>query len=129
MATIEMAREQAKIDGKKSVVVVYEPHQNARQIEVWDGYREAFVGADKIFWLPTYLVREPEGVPILSAEELASGLVNEKDVSLAELSRGLAIAIREELAAGNLVLLMTAGPADAWMRRLAAGESVDELAQ
>ena len=129
VATIEMAREQAEIDGKKSVVVVYEPHQNARQIEVRDGYREAFVGADKIFWLPTYLVREPEGMPILSAEELASGLVNEKDVSLAELSRGLAIAIRGELAAGNLVLLMTAGPADAWMRRLAAGEGVDELAQ
>ena len=128
VATIEMAREQAKIDDKKGVVVVYEPHQNARQTEVKDGYREAFVGADKIFWLPTYLVREPEGVPILSAEELAGGLVNEEDVCLAWLSRGLAITIREELAAGNLVLLMTAGPADAWMRRLAAGESVDELA-
>ena len=127
MATIEIAREQAKIDGKKGVVVIYEPHQNARQIEVRDGYRDAFVGVDKIFWLPTYLVREPEGVKILSPEELASVLVNEADVEIAEPSRGLAIRLRKYLDEGYLVILMTAGPADAWMRRLATGESVDEL--
>ena len=115
-ATIEVAREQAEMDGFRGVVVVYQPHQNTRQHEVKEEYRTAFVGADKIFWLPTYLVREPEGVPILSAEKLAGGLVNEKDVSLVWLSRGLAIAIREELKAGNLVLLMTAGPADGWFR-------------
>ena len=127
VATIEMAREQAKMDGFNGVLVVYQPHQNIRQHEVKDGYREAFVGADKIIWLPTYLTREDPNLPILSAEELAGTLVNEKDVSLAELSRGLAIAIRRYLDDGYLVVLMTAGPADEWMRRLAEGESVDEL--
>lgn len=128
-ATIEIAKEQAEIDGKKGVVVVYEPHQNARQVELKKSYARAFVGAEKIFWLPTYLVREPEGVRILSAEELAAGLVNSDDVEIAELSRGLAVRLREYLSDGYLVVLMTAGPADAWMRRLAAGESVDELAK
>lgn len=126
-ATIEMVKEQAEIDGKKGVVVVYQPHQNTRQHEVRDGYRDAFLGAEKIYWLPTYLVREDPELPVLSAEELAGGLVNEKDVTLAWLSRGLAINIRKDLEEGYLVMLMTAGPADAWMRRLAAGESVDDL--
>lgn len=127
VATIEMAKEQAEMDGLKGVVVVYQPHQNARQVEVREGYRDAFAGAHRIFWLPTYLTREPAGVPILSAEELVGGLSNSDDVELAELSRGLAIRIREYLAEGYLVLLMTAGPADGWIRRLAEGESVDEL--
>ncbi len=127
-ATIEVAREQAEMDGLRGVVVVYQPHQNTRQHEVRDEYRTAFEGVKRIFWLPTYLTRENPNLPVLSAEELASGLVNEQDVELAELSRGLAIGIRKYLDDGYLVILMTAGPADAWMRRLAAGESVDELA-
>lgn len=129
VATIEMAREQAEIDGRKGLVIVYQPHQNARQIEVRDGYKEAFVGADKIFWLPTYLVREPEGLEVLSPEELVSGLVNSGDAEPAALSRELALRLREYLDNGYLVLLMTAGPADLWMRRLAAGESVDTLGE
>lgn len=115
-ATIGVAQDEAKRLGKKGVVVIYEPHQNTRQHKVRDGYREAFAGVDKIFWLPTYLTREDPNLPILSSEELASGLVNEDIVELAEPSRGLGIRIKEYLEQGYLVVLMTAGPADGWLR-------------
>ena len=115
-ATIGVAQDEAKRLGKKGVVVIYEPHQNTRQHKVRDGYREAFVGVDKIFWLPTYLTREDPDLAVLSSEELASGLVNEDIVELAEPSRGLGIRIKEYLEQGYLVVLMTAGPADGWQR-------------
>ncbi len=115
-ATIGVAQDEAKRLGKKGVVVIYEPHQNTRQHKVRDGYREAFVGVDKIFWLPTYLTREDPNLEVLSSEELASGLVNEDIVELAEPSRGLGIRIKEYLEQGYLVVLMTAGPADGWLR-------------
>lgn len=117
-ATIEMACEQAEIDNKKGVVVIYEPHQNTRQYEVRNGYREAFVGADKIFWLPTYLTRENPDLPVLKPEELASGLVNEDIVEVAEPSRNLERRIKKYINDGFLVLLMTAGPADGWFRKI-----------
>ncbi|MBR3055825.1 hypothetical protein IKG64_00685 [Candidatus Saccharibacteria bacterium] len=122
-ATIEVAREEAERLGKKGVVVIYEPHQNARQYKVREGYREAFTGVDKIFWLPTYLTREDPNLPVLTPEELAGGLVNEEIVELAEMSRGLKIRIKEYLEQGYLVLLMTAGPADAWFRLLLEEEN------
>ena len=115
-ATVEVALEQAKMDGRRGVVVIYQPHQNTRQHAVREGYRDAFVGVSKIFWLPTYLTREDKNLPVLTPEELASGLANEDIVELADLSRGLEIRVREYLEQGYLVVLMTAGPADEWLR-------------
>ena len=113
-ATIEVAREEAELRGKKGVVVIYEPHQNKRQHEVREGYPEAFRGADKVYWLPTYLVRDNGDLPILSAEELSQGIEN---AEVAEMSDALAEKIRAELDEGMLVILMTAGPADEWVRK------------
>ena len=48
VATIDVARDEAKLRNKKGVVVVYQPHQNTRQHEVKDEYKRAFVGADKL---------------------------------------------------------------------------------
>ncbi len=48
-ATIDIAAEEAKKLGKKGVVVVYQPHQNTRQHEVRDLYKDAFDEADKIY--------------------------------------------------------------------------------
>ncbi len=117
-ATIEMALEQAKIDGKKGVVVIYEPHQNTRQYEVCDGYREAFVGVDKVFWLPTYLTRENLDLPVLKPEELVGRLVNKDIAEVVELSQNLEQRIKKYINDGFLVLLMTAGPADNWFRKI-----------
>lgn len=116
-ATLEMAREEARLTRKKGVVAVYQPHQNTRQHEVRAGYRQAFLVADKVFWLPTYLTRENPELAVLEPEELISSLNNREVAEVTELSDELAEKLREYVREGFLVLLMTAGPADGWLRK------------
>ncbi|MBO7717926.1 hypothetical protein J6S37_00305 [Candidatus Saccharibacteria bacterium] len=116
-ATIKMALEEAKLTGRKGVVAVYEPHQNTRQHEVREGYKDAFLGVDKIFWLPTYLVRENPNLAIISPREFIKDLENSEIAETSEVGEDLGRRIREYLSEDYLVLLMTAGPADGWLRR------------
>ena len=115
-ATMEIAREECELTGKKGVVVIYQPHQNTRQHEIRDEYYNAFEGASKIYWLPTFLTREDPKLPVLEPEELVEGLKNREVVKLETLSPELKEAIQRDLANGFLVVLMTAGPADKWLR-------------
>ena len=116
MATVDIARDECRLREKKGVVVVYQPHQNTRQHEVRDGYKRAFVGVDKVFWLPTYLTRENPDLPVFSSAELIDGLANKHLAEAAELSDDLAVKLRQYIDDGYLVVLMTAGPADGWLR-------------
>ena len=116
-ATIKIAREEAIIDEKNNVIVVYQPHQNKRQHEVRKYYQEAFKGADKVYWLPTYLVRDDESnLPILTPEELVSDIHDKDKIEIADTNEGLFKKIVEHAENGDLVVLMTAGPADVWLR-------------
>lgn len=115
-ATVEMAREEAGLTGAKGVVVVYQPHQNTRQHEVRDGYRETFKGVDKLFWLPTYLTRENPDLEVLRPEDFIADLENKEIAEPVELSDELEERLKEYLKDGYLVILMTAGPADGWFR-------------
>ena len=117
-ATIEIACEQAKIDGKKGVVVIYEPHQNTRQHEVRDGYKDVFAGVDKIFWLPTYLTRENPDLPVLKPEDFIAELSNAEVAEAIGVSPKLWGAVKKYVDDDYLVLLMTAGPADTWLRKM-----------
>ena len=117
-ATIEVAKEEAQLRGLKGVVVAYQPHQNTRQHEVWPGYKDAFIGADKVFWLPTYLTRENPDLEVLTPEKLISGLSNAEIAEPAEADDVLAEKLKKYQADGYLVLLLTAGPADAWFRKI-----------
>ena len=117
-ATVEMAREEAELANAKGVVVVYQPHQNTRQHEVRDGYKEAFGGVDKLFWLPTYLTRENPDLEVLEPEDFIADLENNEIAEPAELGDELEERLREYLKEGYLVILMTAGPADGWFRAL-----------
>ncbi len=117
-ATIEIANEESKNTGKKGVVVLYEPHQNTRQHEVKDGYKSAFSGAKKVFWLPTYLTREDESLKVLTPADFIAGLEDPGIAEPAELNDELAQRIRNLRDEGYLILLMTAGPADAWLRQI-----------
>lgn len=117
-ATIDVARDEARLRGKKGVVVVYQPHQNTRQHEVCREYKNAFVGAERIYWLPTYLTREDSDLPILTPEELVQYLTNKQDVTVTELSPELEKALKKDLEDNYLVILMTAGPADSWLRQI-----------
>lgn len=116
--TVQMAREEAERVGAAGVVVIYEPHQNTRQHEVRGGYRECFVGAEKVFWLPTFLTRENPKLKILTREDLISQMENADIAEPAELGDVLATKIQHCLQQNYLVILMSAGPADKWLREL-----------
>lgn len=116
MATVEVAKEEAEMTGKKGVVVVYQPHQNTRQHEVRGEYKDAFSGVEKIYWLPTYLTRENPDLAVLTPEELIKGLSNSVVAEAVELGDELAEKLRKDVKDDYLVILMTAGPADGWLR-------------
>ncbi|MBR3269649.1 hypothetical protein IKG07_00090 [Candidatus Saccharibacteria bacterium] len=116
-ATMDVALDEMDIKGKKGVVVVYQPHQNTRQHEVQDLYYDAFIGATRIFWLPTYLTREDESLPILTPMDFINGLNNAEVAEPAEMNDELWNEISKYNNDGYLVILMTAGPADEWLRK------------
>lgn len=115
-ATMDVVKDEKRLHGKKGVVVVYQPHQNTRQHEVREDYFEAFLGADKIYWLPTYLTRENPDLSVLAPEELIGGLINKDVAEAAELDDELAKKMQKYIDDDYLVILMTAGPADEWLR-------------
>ena len=117
-ATIEIANEEAQNTGKLGVVAVYEPHQNTRQHEVKSGYKMAFKDAKKIFWLPTYLTREDESLEVLTPEDFIKDLINSESAEPAKMDDAFADCLKNLRDEGYLILLMTAGPADAWLRQI-----------
>lgn len=112
-STLELAGEL-----NRNLVVVYQPHQNLRQHELQKsrGYQHAFDRARRVYWLPTYLSREPPELPVLSPQELTKDLAGRDKFSVAGLDDGLKQAIKGHLADGALVLIMGAGDVDAWAR-------------
>lgn len=117
-ATMGVAEDEKQLDGYRGIVVVYQPHQNVRQHEVKDGYKNAFLGVDKIFWLPTYLTRENPDLEVLTPEDLISVLENKEAAESAEMNDELAGRLKKYVEEGYLVILMTAGPADEWLRKI-----------
>ena len=115
-ATMEIAQEEIKLRGKKGVVALYQPHQNERQYEFKDDYKDVFLKADKILWLPTCLVREKAGLPILSREELTAGITNKDDIIMVEMNDELVKLIRKFQKEGYIVVLMSVGTAGLWLR-------------
>jgi UDP-N-acetylmuramate--alanine ligase len=109
-ATLQLASE---INGE--IVIIYQPHQNLRQHEVRVHYESCFKGANKIYWLDTYLSREPDGVDILTKEVLGNR-VRGPDVIYSEMDELLKISINKELKEGRLVVAMGAGSIDGWVR-------------
>ena len=103
-------------DKYAGLAVIYQPHQNTRQHEVRHEYKHAFVGADKIFWLPTYLTRENPDLAVLTPEELVEDTETKNQTEVAELNDELAEKIRQLHDDNWLIVLMTAGPADGWLR-------------
>ena len=118
VATVEIAREEAERRDLKGVVAVYEPHQNIRQSEVAADYANAFDGVTKVYWLPTYLTREDPKRKVLTPSDFITKLDNKKVAEPAELDDKLAAELKKWHNKGYLVLLMSAGPADLWLRKL-----------
>ena len=110
-ATLQMARELSD-----HAILVYQPHQNTRQYDVRDEYRDSTVLAEKLYWLPTYLTREDKSLEVLTPEQLIDELSNKDSAEPAELNDELWNTIQTHRDAGRLVLCMGAGTIDAWVR-------------
>jgi UDP-N-acetylmuramate--alanine ligase len=110
-ATLQLAREISD-----HVIVVYQPHQNIRQHEIRDQYGDCFDLAEQVYWLPTYLSREDQTLPILSPGDLISELADKSVAHVADLDDTLWQSIQQARQEGKLVLAMGAGSIDSWLR-------------
>ncbi len=115
-STVKMATELKARDNYAGLAVIYQPHQNTRQHRVRNAYKHAFVGVDKIFWLPTYLTRENPDLAILTPEELVEGTETQDRTEIVSLNDELIERINQLHNDNWLIVLMTAGPADGWLR-------------
>jgi UDP-N-acetylmuramate--alanine ligase len=107
-ATIEMAREiTAKTEQK--LAVIYEPLQNMRQHYIKHLYKDAFLGVDKLFWLPSYQLREDPKYEILTPEMLIAEMDNKEIAEPAEVDRALFRKIDDLRKHDYLVLLLAGG--------------------
>lgn len=115
-ATLQMAREVAEQNGLDGVALVYQPHQNIRQVEVQDEYTDdVFENSDKIIWLPTYLSRENPDLEILTPDFLTRKIDGDK-VKFTDLNEDLVAEIAKLKDKNYLVLAMSAGTLDGWLR-------------
>jgi len=110
-ATLQLARELSD-----HVVLVYQPHQNTRQHDIRDDYKDSMLLAEKVYWAPTYLTREDDSLETLTPEQLIAGLTNKEAAEPAELNDTLWQNIQNHRNAGHLVLCMGAGTIDEWVR-------------
>ena len=81
-------------------------------------YRDAFCGTARIYWLPTFLTRENESLPVIRPEEFISELEEREKAFPAEADEKLAETLQKLRNEGYLILLLTAGPADQWYRKI-----------
>jgi UDP-N-acetylmuramate--alanine ligase len=116
---MSVATEMAAEAGQK-VIVVYEPLTNRRQHFMLDDYKDCFAGADKVYWIPSYLAREDPNQVILSPAELITHLVDPSMAVAYERDEKLKQAIQKHLDDGDLVVGMAGGGGnslDDWLRK------------
>jgi UDP-N-acetylmuramate--alanine ligase len=116
-ATIEMVREITAKTGQK-LAVIYEPLQNMRQHHIRHLYKDTFLGVDKLFWLPSYQLREDPKYEILTPEMLIAEMDNKEIAEPAEVNKDLFKKIDELRKKNYLVVLLAGGSyADPMIRK------------
>src|ERR1035437_9160453 len=110
-----------EIAGKSNqrLVIVYEPLTNRRQTYMLNDYMDCFTGAERLYWLPSYLAREDPNVSILSPEELISHLSDPSIAEPVKLDSHLKQMIQKHLNQGYMVVGMAGGGGgslDEWLR-------------
>ncbi len=101
------------------LVIVYEPLTNRRQHHMLNDYGDCFAGADKLYWIPSYLAREDPDQRIIPPIELIEQLADPSIAVAMERDEKLAAVIRQHLAAGDMVVGMAGGGGDSldeWLR-------------
>lgn len=115
-AVLEAAEETAAREGYTGVIAIYEPHQNTRQHAIRDQYKNAFDAATMVYWLPTYLTREDPNLRILAPDDLIMDLESPSIAKVVGNEEQLVGWLRQDYADNYLIILLSAGPADAWLR-------------
>ena len=105
---------------KQSLVVVYEPLTNRRQHYMMDDYGDCFTGAEKVYWIPSYLAREDPSQRIIPPSELITHLANPTIAEASERDEQLKKTIQKHLEDGDMVVCMAGGGGDSldeWIRQ------------
>jgi UDP-N-acetylmuramate--alanine ligase len=108
---------QMGLEVNPNLVVIYEPHQNERQLQLIDQYQAAFKGVKQLYWLPTYLPsgdREKHTSVLQPADFIKT--LSGVSAQPAQMNDELWDGIEAHIAAGDLVVAMSAGDLDAWLR-------------
>ena len=119
-ATIQMAQEFKARKGltEAKIVVVYQPHQNTRQHQIYKDYKHCFDGVDYLFWVPTYLTRENPNLKILQPTDLIAQVNSDnKQIVPAKLNAELTNQLKEFQLNSDIILFLGAGDIDAYARQ------------
>lgn len=104
----------------QNVVVVYEPLTNRRQHYMIDDYKDCFIGASKVYWIPSYLAREDPNQRIIPPSEMISHLSDPSLAEPMERDSKLKATIQKHLNNGDMVVCMAGGGGDSldeWLRK------------
>ncbi len=121
---LEMAAKQ-----KKDVIVIYEPLTNRRQHYMINDYKDCFMGAKKIYWIPSYLAREDPEQRIITPGEMITHLSDPSLAEAGERNETLKHTIQKHLDQGDMVIAMAGGGGDSldeWVRENFANGSLTE---
>ena len=106
-------------ESRQKLIVVYEPLTNRRQHYMKQDYKDCFAGADRVYWIPSYLAREDPKQPVLTPAELISELANPDIATPIDRDGKLKLVIQEHLDKGDMVVAMAGGGGgslDDWLR-------------
>jgi UDP-N-acetylmuramate--alanine ligase len=115
---MSVALEMAAKTGQK-LIVAYEPLTNRRQHYMLDDYGDCFSGAEKVYWIPSYLAREDPAQRVIPPEELISHLSDPSIAEARERDDSLKTTIQKHLEQGDMVVCMAGGGGDSldeWIR-------------
>ncbi len=116
-ATVQMAKELRDRANYKGVAMVYEPLQNRRQYEVRKDYGDVFIGIDKLFWVPSFQLREDPNLPVLTPNDLIPYMNNPEIAEAAELNDELSKKLHQLRDEGWMILMEAGGATgDEWLR-------------
>jgi UDP-N-acetylmuramate--alanine ligase len=105
---MSVALEMAAETGQK-LIVVYEPLTNRRQHYMIDEYKDCFDGAEKVYWLPSYLAREDSSQRIIEPSELINHLSDPNVAEASVRNDRLRNTLQDYLDQGYMVVCMAGG--------------------